>query len=70
MNEETEIILDKVYYTTREAAKLAGLTTKAIREAIKRKSLKAEKFGNIYKISRRNLRTYLEKREGLHNGNE
>jgi len=60
--------LEKAYYTTREAAQLAGITTMGLREAIRAGRLKARRFGTSYMITRRNLEVYLEKREIVYSG--
>ena len=58
----------KELYTTREAAKLAGLTADIIRAAIRRGDLKANTFGNSYVITRDNLADYLERRKAGRRG--
>jgi len=55
--------LEKEIYTTKEVAALIGLNPPAIRDAIRYKTLKAEKLNRDYMIKRDDLAAYLEYRE-------
>ena len=60
--------LEKTIYTTRDIAKITGLTTKGVTNAIRAGRLKADKLNNSYFITRENLADYLEYRTGRNNG--
>lgn len=53
----------KTYYTTRDIAKLTGLTVYGVRGAIERGDLKATKFNNAFIITKEDLEEYIAKRE-------
>ena len=60
--------LEKDIYTTRDIAKLTGLTTKGVTNAIRAGRLKADKLNNSYIVTREHLADYLEYRTGRNNG--
>lgn len=59
--------LDKDIYTITEAAKIVGLTSDAIRYAIKTGTLKASTFGRSYIIKAQDLNKYINVRENATN---
>ncbi len=48
------------WITTKEAAELSGYHSEYIRQLIKSRKLRAQKFGEVWQIDRRSLLVYLK----------